>query len=127
MSNKYSINLDGARIGTTCLELADSPMGVVMGLIHFEKIESPYLFFRDYCKYNNVVVNEDEPEHELLDTQAIEGLSVFNEGGIEIKGMATSVRGFKEEGFYIDIIGIAYPFYGEEFPHHVEAYEKQFD
>ena len=54
----------------------------------FEIIESPYLFCHEYCKENNVVVNEDEPEYELLDTQAIESLTVFNESGVEIEGMA---------------------------------------
>ena len=127
MSKKYIVKLDGKYIGTTNLEKADAPMGVVFGLIEFEKINSPYKFFRDYCNKNNVIVNADEPEHELIDTQEINSLSVYNENGVEIKGEATLINGFKEEGYSIEIIGIPYPFYEEEFPHHREAYDNQFN
>lgn len=34
--------------------------------------------------------------------------------------------GFRDEGYGITILGVPYPCYGEEFPHHREAYEKQF-
>jgi hypothetical protein len=126
MTKKYVVVLNGERIGTTELEKADAPMGVVFGLIAFDEIASPYEFFRDYCKRNDVVLNSDEPENELIDTQDIKSLSVLNEYGKEIKGEATSINGLKGEGYYVEIIGIAYPFYGEEFPHHVEAYDNQF-
>ena len=126
MSKKYILCLDGKRIGVTHFESADAPMGVVMGVIDFEGIESPYLFFRNYCEENNIVINEDDPEYEAIFTQSIDGLRVFNEDGVEIKGVGATVSGFKEEGYYIDVFGIPYPFYREEFPHHREAYEKQF-
>ena len=126
MTKKYIVNLDGKRIGTTCFEKADAPMGVAMGLIEFEGISNPYHLIRDYCKNNNVPLNENDPKLEAIFTQSIDGLTVFNEEGIEIKGESATISGFKEEGYYIDIFGIPYLFYGEEFPHHREAYDKQF-
>lgn len=124
---KYLIKLDGNSIGTTAFEKADAPMGCVIGLIHFIKIDTPYAFFKNYSKEKNIVLNENEPEHLLINTQSIDGLSVFNEEDIEIKGMAVTVSGFEEDGYYIEVIGIAYPFFEEEFPHHVKAYESKFN
>jgi hypothetical protein len=126
MSTKYLVVLNNQCIGTTQFEKADAPMGVVMGLIVFEGVASPYQFFCNYCKNNNVSINEDDPECEAIFTQSIEGLKVFNEAGVEIKGEGVTVSGFKDEGYYIEIFGIPYPFYGEEFSHHREAYEQQF-
>lgn len=37
-----------------------------------------------------------------------------------------SPSGLKEDGDEIDVFGIPYPFYGDEFPHHQEAYRNQF-
>ena len=123
---KYIIKLDGKRIGTTNLEKADAPMGVVFGLINFEGINNPYQFLSNYCKNNNILINENDPEVEAIFTQTIDTLTVFNEEGIEIKGVGSAISGFKEEGYEIEILGIPYPFYEEEFPHHREAYDKQF-
>jgi hypothetical protein len=33
----------------------------------------------------------------------------------------------KDEGYEISILGIPYPFYKEEFPHHVKEYENMFN
>ena len=126
MNKKYIISLDGNRIGTTNFEKADAPMGVVMGLISFETIDSPYIYFLNYCKNNNIKITENDPDLECIFTQSIEGLKVFNETGIEIKGVGANIYAFKDDGYYIDVFGIPYPFYEEEFPHHREAYEKQF-
>lgn len=123
---RYIIKLDGNRIGTTNLENADAPMGVVFGLINFEGINNPYQFLSNYCKNNNIPVNENNPEVESISTQTIDDLTVFNEDGIEIKGAGSAISGFMEEGYEIEIIGIPYPFYEEEFPHHCEAYDKLF-
>lgn len=40
MSKIYHIELEGKRIGTTRLEYADPPMGVVYGKVDFENIDS---------------------------------------------------------------------------------------
>lgn len=123
MEKVYSVYLGSKQIGTTKLENADPPMGVVSGIIVFNDSESPYQLFKDYCSKNNVTINTDEPEFELIDTQAIKDLNIFRPDGLEIKGQAgNTICGMKEEGYEISILGIAYPFYEEEFPHHVKAY-----
>ncbi|MEZ5427383.1 MAG: hypothetical protein R2747_14020 [Pyrinomonadaceae bacterium] len=126
MRKKYLIKLDGEVIGHTYFERHDAPMGVVLGDIKFEGIESGYAFFRDYCIKHNVPINQDEAEQKFIDTQHIEGIKIISEDGTEIKGEGICVRGFDEEGFEIDVFGIPYPFYGEEFKHHREDYDNQF-
>lgn len=120
----YSIYLDGSYIGETEFELADPPMGVVMGKI---KLEDPINFYsniKDYCEKNKVSF-EIDPEFELITTQNINGLKVFNTQKVEIKGVGATIYGMKEEGYDIDVFGIPYPFYGEEFKHHREAYDNK--
>ncbi len=127
MNKTYKILLDGKEIGITRLEKADAPMGVAFGLIEFTDIESPYQFFKEYSSQNDITINSDDPEFEFIDTQVIEGLKVFRDDGLEIKGEAgNAISGMKEEGYEISILGIGYPFYGEEFPHHVKAYKEMF-
>lgn len=125
MKRKYSIKLDDKFIGYTFLKGNDVPMGCVMGKIYFENIESGYEFFSSYCKTNNVLVNEDVPEDNFITTQRTDGLKVFNLEGLEIQGIGACIVGFDDD-FQIDIFGIAYPFYGQEFPHHVTEYENSF-
>ena len=125
-SQEYVIQLASIKIGTTKFEKADAPMGVVFGLVKFHAIENPYKFLHDYCKNNQVMLNGDEPEHGLILTQSIPDLRVFNEQGVEVQGLGVAMSGSREEGYYIEIIGIAYPFFSEEFPHHVKAYEGMF-
>jgi hypothetical protein len=102
-------------------------MGVAFGLIEFNGIESIYEFFKEYCLKNNIVINTDDAEFEFIDTQVISGLKVFRQDGLEIKGVAGSaITGMKEDGYKISILGINYPFYEEEFPHHVKEYVNMF-
>ncbi len=127
MNKKYLIEIDGKLIGYSDLEKADAPMGVAFGLIEFNGIESPYEFFKEYCLKNNIVINTDDPEFEFIDTQVISGLKVFRQDRLEIKGVAgNAITGMKEDGYEISILGINYPFYEEEFPHHVKEYENMF-
>ncbi len=126
MAKKYLIHLDKKYIGYSFLESADAPMGVVLGKIYFEGIDSPYKFIKDYCKSNNIILNEDDPDDETIFTQSIDSISVCSESGVIIEGLGSTISGFKGEGYEIDIFGIPYPFYEEEFPHHRAAYENQF-
>ena len=123
----YKVVLGDTEIGTSKLEKAGAPMGVAFGLIEFNGIETPYEFLKEYCLKNNIVINTDDPEFEFIDTQVISELKVFRQDGIEIKGVAgNAITGMKDEGYEISILGISYPFYEEEFPHHVEHYENMF-
>ncbi|WP_340156652.1 hypothetical protein [uncultured Winogradskyella sp.] len=127
MSKSYNITLDGTLIGTSELEKADAPMGVAFGLIEFNGIDSPYEFFKEYCLKNNIVINTDDPEFEFIDIQVMSELKVFRQDGLEIKGVAgNAITGMRDDGYEISILGISYPFYEEEFPHHVKEYENMF-
>ncbi|WP_044206977.1 hypothetical protein [Flammeovirga sp. OC4] len=127
MNSLYKILLNNKEIGTTQLEKADAPMGVAFGLIEFIDIESPYQFFKEYCLQNGINISTDDPEFEFIDTQVITGLKVFRNDGVEIRGEAgNAISGMKEEGYEISIFGISYPFYEEEFPHHVKAHKELF-
>jgi len=43
---------------------------------------------------------------------------------MEIKGVSNQISGMDSEGFEITLIGVPYPIYKEEFPHHVKVYNQ---
>lgn len=114
----YKIFLDNVSIGHSNLEKADPSMGVVFGKIYFNNDNLDYLFFSSYCKTNSIQT-EEYPEDKFISTQTIPNLKVYNEKGIEIKGIGCYIEGMDSEGFEINIIGIPYPFYEQEFSNHV--------
>lgn len=127
MSNKtYHITLNGTLIGKSLLESADPPMGVVFGIINFLSEDFDYEFFKNYARDNNIAF-EAHPDKKLITTKNIPLLKVLSDDGIEIRGLSTYIEGMDGEDYVINIIGIPYPFYGEQFPHHVECYYKQFE
>jgi hypothetical protein len=127
MSTKlYDIFLGDKIIGTTEFEKADAPMGVVFGRINLDNISSGYEFFKSYCTKNGIDIITDNPEQRLIATSDIRGMKILNPNGVEIKGQATSIDGMDEDVFEITVFGLPYPFYQEEFPLHVKAYEDQF-
>lgn len=123
----YDIFLEGNKIGTTELENADVPMGGVFGKINFKNISSGYDFIKTYCVTNNIELVTDYPEDKLILTRTINNLAVKNERGIEIKGVGNQISGMDSDEFEISLEGVPYPFYEEEFPHHVKAYDNQFN
>lgn len=122
----YNVYLDGNLIGTTELEKADAPMGVIFGVIRFSEQNIDYNFIKDYCKSKNIELANDYPEDKLIATRTIEYLTVKNEMGVEIKGIGNQISGMDSDGFEISIVGVPYPFYEEEFPHHVKVYNEMF-
>jgi len=122
----YRVLLNDQLIGITHLEAADPPMGVVSGGIVFHEAISPYELFVCHCREHKIIVNSAEPGYEFIDTQVIPQLRVLRADGVEISGQGCCVTGFKEDGYAITILGIPYPFYGEEFPHHCKAYDERF-
>ncbi|MBB6127486.1 hypothetical protein [Mucilaginibacter lappiensis] len=123
MGKVYDILLDEVKIGTSRLENADAPMGVVFGRIDFIYPKLGYQFFKNYCLQNKVDFT-DYPEDKLISTRMIPDLNVYDKSGYEIKGLASSISGMDSDQFDISIEGISYPFYQEEFPHHVKAYQE---
>jgi len=122
-TKQYDIFLDDKLIGTTELEKADAPMGVVFGNIKLYENSSGYEYFKSYCMTNGIEIINDYPEDKLIATSDIPTLKIINSDGVEIKGQGTSIDGMDSDVFEITILGIPYPFYEEEFPHHVIAYE----
>jgi len=122
---KYNIFLNNVNIGSSDLENADPPMGVVSGQINFQDKNFDYNFFRNYCKINTIKT-EEYPEDQFISTQIIANLKVYNKNGIEISGNGCYIAGMDSEGFEINIIGIPYPLYQEEFPQHVSHYQNKF-
>lgn len=100
-------------------------MGVVFGKIAFLEIALGYRFIKDYCSKNKLTFT-DYPEDKLISTFDIPNLQVIDVNGIEIKGVACSISGMDSDCFEIYIEGVAYPFYEEEFPHHVKTYKEMF-
>jgi hypothetical protein len=126
MDNVYTIFLDDILFGTTLLEKADAPMGVVYGLIKSSNKNFGYEFIKEYCKSNGIELASDYPEDKLISTRTIEQLTVKNDLGIEIKAIGNQISGMDSEGFEITLEGIPYPFYEEEFPNHVKEYNEMF-
>lgn len=125
-TKKYDIFLDDKIIGTTELEKADAPMGVVFGNVTFDNIISGYNFFKSYCLTNKIEIISDYPDDKLIVTADIPNLKVVNPNGTEIKGQGTNIEGMDTDVFQVTILGIPYPFFEEEFPHHIKAYNDQF-
>ena len=125
MDKVYDILLGNTKIGTTGFENADPPMGVILGKISFVNESFDYSFFRDYCVNNDVRFQEDKALKLIL-TNEILDLHIFDSSGREIKGLAATISGMDDDEFIISVEGIPYPFYEQEFPHHVKAYQQRF-
>jgi len=125
MSKIYDILLDNIKIGTTALENADAPMGVVFGRINFISIQSGYAFFLEYCLKNSIDFQHDA-ETRLIQTRSITGLRILDTTGYEIKGEACSISGMDDDSYEVYVEAIPFPFYNEEFQHHVIADKKRF-
>jgi len=127
MNKIYDIFLDNKKIGTTRLEKGDAPMGVVFGIIEPCDSRFGYDFIKDFCQKNLFDLAYDYPEDKLISTRTIDRLKIVNDNGIEITGVGNQICGMDGDEYEITIEGVAYPFYEEEFPHHVKAYEDMFD
>ena len=123
----YKIFLDDNEIGTTEFEKADAPMGVVTGKLNFIDTKFGYAFLKEYCENNQIELAYDYPEVKMISTLSIPKLKITNNVGIEIKGVGNQISGMDNEEYQIEIFGIPYPFYEEEFPIHVAEYKSMFD
>ena len=125
-TKEYEVFLDDKIIGITKFEKSDPPMGVVYGQLNFIDIIAGYDFFKNYCIGNNIQLTCDHPEDKLISTMTIPNLKIVDKNGIEIKGVGNQISGIDSE-FEITLLGISYPFFEEEFPHHVKIYKEQFN
>ena len=122
---RYDIFLDAKIIGSTDLEKADVPMGVVFGRINFANIVLDYDFIKKYCVKNNIELANDYPEDRLISARTITNLKVKNENGIEIISAGNQISGMDSDEFEIILEGVPYPFFEKEFSHYVKTYQDQ--
>lgn len=127
MNKTYRIYLNEILIGNSNLEKADAPMGVVFGELIFTDLKLGYDFLKEYCGNNQIELASDYPEDKMISTMDIPELKITTDNGIEIKGVGNQITGMDNEEYEISIFGIPYPFYEEEFPHHVKKYENMFN
>ncbi len=126
MNNLYNITLNGTLIGTSELEKADVPMGVVLGELKCIDQEFGYDYLKELCKDNQIELACDYPEAKMISIMSISELKITNDNGVEIKGEGNQITGMDNEEYEISIFGIPYPFYEGEFPQHVQEYENIF-
>ena len=98
-------------------------MGVVFGQINLLDINDGYNFFKDYC-IKNIIGVIKYSEDKFISTRHIPNLQVFDNGGIEIKGVATSVAGQGNNDFEITIEGVSHSVFVSKFGHHIEKYNE---
>lgn len=75
---------------------------------------------------NKVEIVSDYPEDRLIATSAIPSMKIINSNGVEVKGQGISVDGMDNDVFSVTILGVPFPFYEDEFPHHVKMYNEKF-
>lgn len=126
MMTDYKIYIDNLLIGTTKFEKADPPMGVVFGAIN-PIVQFDYVSLKYLCKTKSIKIETEYQEDKFLSTLSSELVKVVNSQQMEIKGIGNQISGMDKFGYEISIIGIPYPFYEEEFPHHVKEYENRFN
>jgi len=71
---EHSIYLGNYKLGTTQLEKADAPMGVVFGVIKFIEKSKGYNFIKDYCNSNNIELASEYPDDNFVSTMTIDSL-----------------------------------------------------
>jgi hypothetical protein len=113
---RFEIKLGGEVIGFSELEGGDPPMGVASGRL----VPTPaYSSIQPYC------INHREywiPIPEL--TVGLAGdVPIECSGGVQIIDFSPELG---EAGIEVHLNGVTNPPYHELFPHHVEAYKKQF-
>jgi hypothetical protein len=119
----YQIWLADTLIGTTLLEKADPPMGVVIGQIVPIISDFGYEYIKRIYLLHNVELAYDYPENKLVATRATKLLRVLTPEGLAIKCLGNQITGMDSDRFEIALEGIPYPFYGVEFPKHCADYE----
>ena len=126
MNKIYNIFLDNKKIGSTQLEKGDALLGITYGVLNFINSNMGYDFIKNYCEKRHFYLSIDYPESKLISTKTIDTLKIVNNNGIEIKWGENQITGMDGDEYYIAIEEIPFPFFEEEFPHYVKAYEDSF-
>src|ERR1700730_9314100 len=112
----FEVKLGSELVGSTELEGGDAPMGVAFGRL----LPTPlYASIQPYCiKHRDRWVAIPG-----LTVEAAGGVPIECSGGVQIIDMSPELG---EQGIHIHLNGVTNPPYAQLFPHHVEAYRKQF-
>jgi hypothetical protein len=113
---RFEVKLGNEVVGFSELEGGDAPMGVAGGRFFPTPV---YSSIQPYC-INNREHWVPIPE---LTVGLAGGVPIQCSGGIQIIDLSPELG---EGGIEIHLNGVTDPPYGELFPHHVEAYKKQF-
>jgi hypothetical protein len=125
-SLQFKVLLNDKIIGSTALEKADVPMGVLFGQLQLANIDNAYDFFKSFCLQEHIGFTEDKQD-KFITTRHISNLKVVDTDNTEIKGSAISVAGQGKSDFEITIEGIPHNIFGFKFKHHVDHYKNLFD
>lgn len=117
---RYSVHLDGKRMGFSYFEHADVYMGVVFGELFFDVgvAGNTYAYWMHYCRCNGIEVPESDEELRFLQTRSIPCLTVYDLKGFELAGMGTDISGMDGDCFTITILGMDAQLLKASFPHH---------
>ena len=127
MNREYKIHLGEQLIGTTMLEKADAPMGVVFGDINCNTEEFNYEFWIRYCQRNSIELAMNEPEQKMLSTRSIAELKVTNsESGNILQPLSNQITVMDGDSYEITLEGINSAQMISEFSHHLDEYNKRF-
>ena len=105
---EFEIYFKDVLIGHSSLENGDPPMGVAFGRFF------PLPAYESHL---------DQMERAHLSVRVPGGVTLENEGGVNIEDPRPDLG---IEAIEVAIYGIGYPLYGQMFPEHVDAYDKQF-
>lgn len=114
---RFEVKLGDETIGYTELEAGDPPMGVAGGRL---VPTSAYRSIQLHC-INHRDRWEAIPE---LCVKTADGVPLECSGPVQILDFSPELG---ETEIRIEVCGITNPPYAELFPHHVEAYKKQFE
>jgi hypothetical protein len=113
---RFEVKLGNEIIGYSELEAGDPPMGVAGGRF---LPTAAYSSIQPHC----IAHRENWEPIPGLSVRLTEGAPIACSGPIHIIDFSPE---FGEMGLQIEVCGITSPPYSELFPHHVEAYKKQF-
>ena len=85
----------------------------------------PTTFSNRICETNKIEFT-DYLDDKIISTRTIPTLKITDDKGNEIRGLGTNVVATNTDSSEVTIEGIPYPFYGEEFSHHVKADAERF-
>ncbi len=122
-SKVYQVKFDGMVIGATRFESGDPTRGVVAGaLLEYDK-PLKYDFFVDLIN-KGVFINVDhERTLKFINVNAIDRVTVHLDDGSQVIGInGVHFVSIDDKHFIVTLIGINFPFYAEEFPHHCKTY-----